>query len=252
MNTRNWKIMITPSRNTQRALCGATLFAAAAACYAGSIQMTPVRVDLSAGTTVAIVTVHNTGTETSVMQVTLNKWLLAGQQYAYKQSRDLVITPVTFRLAPGKQQIVRIGLRGSPPKAIEASYRLLVEEVPPPASLGSTGTRLIVRHDLPVFVAPVNTAKALLDVSVDCAADGARLRLTNTGNVHAQLRNVVLEDSAAKQSLGSWETFDYLLPSAQKSWGLAKVAPASAGKSFLVTALTDQGSFTADVKNTCS
>jgi fimbrial chaperone protein len=252
MSTFNWNIMSTHGSNTKRALCGALLFAAATICSAGSIQMTPVRVDLSAGAKIAIVTVHNTGTETSVMQVTLNKWTSDGQQYAYKQSQELVITPVTFRLAPGKQQIVRIGLRGSPPKTDEGSYRLLVEEVPPPATLASTGTRLIVRHDLPVFVAPFNAAKAQLDIAVDCAADGARLRLTNTGNVHAQLRNVVLEDSAAKQSLGSWETYDYLLPSAQKSWGLAQVAPTTSGKSFVVTALTDQGSFTADVKNTCS
>jgi fimbrial chaperone protein len=233
-------------------ITGALLMAAATACHAGSIQITPVRVDLSTGAKVAIVTVHNTGTETSVMQVTLNKWSLAGQQYAYKQSHDLVITPVTFRLAPGKQQIVRIGLHGNPPNAIESSYRLMVEEVPRPATPKSTGTQLIVRHDLPVFVAPVLTAKALIDVSVDCAADGARLRLTNTGNVHAQLHNVVLEDSAANQNLGKWETFDYLLPTAQISWGLSKVAPASAGKSFLVTTLTDQGSFSANVKNTCS
>jgi fimbrial chaperone protein len=245
-------IMTAHILKIKRALPGLMLFVAATTCQAGSIQMTPVRINLSAGAKVAVLTVRNTGTEQSVMQVTLNKWTLDGQQYAYKQSQELVITPVTFRLAPGKQQIVRIGLRGSPPASNEASYRLLVEEVPPPASASVTGTRLVVRHDLPVFVAPINVSKASLDVSIDCAADGARLRLTNIGNVHAQLRNVVLEGTPDKTNLGSWETFDYLLPEAQKSWGLAQIAPASAGKSFHVTTLTDQGSFTADVKNTCS
>ena len=244
--------MTTLSLNVKRALPGLMLFIVAATCQAGSVQLTPVRINLSDGAKVAVLTVRNTGTERSVMQVTLNKWTLDGQQYAYKQSQDLVITPVTFNVAPGKQQIVRIGLRGNPPANKEASYRLLVEEVPPPASPGVTGARLVVRHDLPVFVAPVDAAEASLEVTVDCAADGAMLRLTNIGNVHAQLRNVVLEGIPAKDVLGRWETFDYLLPDAQKSWGLAKIAPAAAGKSFVVTALTDQGSFMADVKNTCT
>lgn len=239
------------SRNIKRALPGFMLFVAAATCQAGSIQLTPVRINLSAAAKVAVLTVRNTGAEESVMQVTLNKWTLDGQRYAYRQSQELVVTPATFRLAPGGQQIVRIGLRGSPPVDQEASYRLLVEEVPPPLSSAVTQAQLVVRHDLPIFVAPTKSAKAALDVSVECGSDGAKLRLTNIGNVHAQLRNIVLESLPARNELGRWDTFDYLLPNAQKSWVLAQVAPATAGKNFMVTALTDQGSFAVDVKNIC-
>ena len=94
-------------------------------------------------------------------------------------------------------------------------------------------------------------AKAALDVTMDCAADGARLRVKNVGNVHAQLRSVSLEASGDKAALGRWETFDYLLPEARKDWRLADVAAAAAGKSFKLTAATDQGEFTSDVKNNC-
>lgn len=238
--------------NVKSALPCLLLLLAAAGCQAGSIQLTPVRINLSAASKVAVLTVKNTGTEESVMQVTLNKWTLDGQRYAYAQSQELIVTPVTFRLAPGKQQIVRIGLRGSPPADKESSYRLLVEEVPPPPSPDVTQTRLVVRHDLPVFVAPIQAGKPALDVSVECMTDGATLRLTNIGNVHAQLLKVVLEDIPAKQVLGRWDTFSYLLPDAQVSQKLSQIAPATVGKNFLVTALTDQGSFAADVKNICT
>jgi fimbrial chaperone protein len=235
----------------KRTLLSLALLACAAASQAGSIELSPVRVNLGAATKMAVLTVRNTGAEESVMQVTLNKWTLNGQSYAYAQSQELVVTPATFKLAPGGQQIVRIGLRNAPPATREAAYRLLVEEVPPPPTPGVTQTRLVVRHDLPVFVAPTQAAKAALDVTMECAADGARLRLKNVGNVHAQLRSVALEASGDKAALGRWEAFDYLLPDARKDWRLADVAAAAAGKSFKLTAATDQGDFTSDVSNSC-
>ena len=88
-------------------------------------------------------------------------------------------------------------------------------------------------------------------MSVECAPGGGNLHVTNIGNVHAQLRNVVFESSPDKQVLAGWDTADYLLPTAQIRWDLTKLAPAAAGKSFKVTALTDQGSFSADLTNSC-
>lgn len=224
---------------------------AAGIARAGSIQLTPVRVNLSDATKVAVLTVRNTGSEKSVMQVTLKKWTLEGGINTYQLSQDLVITPVTFRLAPGAQQIVRIGLRNTAAPVNEGAYRMLVEEVPAPLSSAVTQTRLVVRHDLPVFIAPAGPANAGLDFSVECASGAGNLHVTNIGNVHAQLRNVVLEADSGKRVLASWDTADYLLPTAQKRWDLARLAPEAAGKPFKVTALTDQGSFSAEVPNSC-
>lgn len=234
-----------------RALSGLLLTAVALSSHAGSIELSPVRVNLSNKAKVAVLTVRNTGTEESVMQVTLNKWALNGQGYAYAQSQELVVTPVTFRLAAGAQQIVRVGLREGAPLRTEAAYRLLIEEVPPPPSGDVTQMRMVIRHDLPVFVAPTAPVKAALDIVSDCAADGSWLRMTNIGNVHAQLLKVTLSDKSTDPVLASWDVSDYLLPQAQKSWLLTQVAPKSVGKNFLVTALTDQGSFTGNVKTQC-
>jgi fimbrial chaperone protein len=235
----------------QRTASGFLLAAVAFSCQAGSIELSPVRASLSNKAKVAVLTVRNTGTEESVMQVTLNKWTLDGKGYAYAQSQELVVTPVTFRLAAGAQQIVRVGLRDAAPLRTEAAYRLLVEEVPPPPSADVTQMRMVIRHDLPVFVAPIAPAKAVLDIAMDCAADGSRLRMTNMGNVHAQLLKITLSDTSSAPVLAQWEASDYLLPQAQKSWLLTQVAPKSVGKNFLVTALTDQGSFTGNVKTQC-
>lgn len=247
--------MNTPMKTMKRVLACLPLLSATVPidCLAGSIQLTPVQINLSSGAKIAVLTVQNTGDEESVMQVTLKKWSLDGQHYVYEQSQDLVVTPATFRLAGGKQQIIRIGLRGNPSMERESSYRLLVEEVPPPPSSDVTQMRFAVRHDLPVFVIPDQGVRAVpvLEVAIDCAADVPRLRLTNVGNVHAKLRNVVLEDASVKKEVGRWQAVDYLLPDAQKSWDLPNIAPNAIGKSFNVIMDTEQGSFNTAVANTC-
>ena len=239
--------------NLTRGLFALGVLGASCAALAGSIQVSPVRVDLSSAAKVAVLTVRNTGADESVMQVTLNKWTLDGAAYAYRSSQELVVTPATFRLAPGKQQIVRIGMSGTAPAENEGAYRLLVEEVPPPPSPAYTQTRLVVRHDLPVFVAPAKPAHAALDVALECSKAGgaAQLRVASVGNVHALLRNVVLETAQDKRVLGRWDAFDYLLPGSQKRWELAKVAPGAVGKGFVLTAETDQGAFSANVASAC-
>jgi fimbrial chaperone protein len=225
------RILIPICKRVLSPLFALTVLAPGAA-QAGSIQLTPVRVNLSDAAKVAVLTVRNTGSEKSVMQVTLKKWELDGGIDTYQQSQDLVITPVTFRLAPGAQQIVRVGLRNSSAQANEGAYRMLVEEVPAPLSSTVTQTRLVVRHDLPDFIAPAGPVNASLDISVECATGGGNLHVTNIGNVHAQLRNVVFESNPGKQVLAGWDTADYLLPTAQIRWDLTKLAPAAYGKPF--------------------
>jgi fimbrial chaperone protein len=234
-----------------KAIFAGLLLCSATTAWAGSIEITPVRISLSDASKAGVLTVRNTGASESVVQVTLNKWTLNGQDYAYAQSQELVITPVTFRLAPGGQQIVRVGLRGGAPANNELAYRLLVEEVPPPLTPGVTGALLVVRHDLPVFVAPRDKAKITLHMDQHCQASGAQLHIANTGNLHNQLRSVALTDPDTKKELAHWEAFDYLLPTAEKTWMLAQVAPAAVGKKFVITLLTDQGAFTADATQPC-
>jgi fimbrial chaperone protein len=221
---------------------------------AGSIQLTPVSLKLSPKTNIAVLTVKNTGTEESVMQVSLNKWTLQKGQYQYEETQDLVITPATFRLAPGGKQIVRVGLRNQKNLNEEIAYRMLVEEVPKPSSVSYPQMQLVVRHDLPVFVAP-NEVKAVLDISLDCKSNSPNLRVTNIGNIHSQIKQISIKDSAKKQELGKWSSAEYLLVGAQKSWDVKAQLGAKNvtldQKTYAITALTDVGSFTANVANTC-
>ena len=218
---------------------------------ASSIEISPVRVDLSAKARVGVLTVHNSGEDETVMQVSLIHWPASDEAYAFEPADDLLVTPTTFRLAGGAQQIVRVGLRGPVPAQTEVAYRLIIEEVPALQEQETTRMRLVVRHDLPVFVAPDAADQHRVEMAIDCGPDGAGLQIRNAGNSHLKVLRMALTELVTSKAEGDWKTFEYLLPGAEKRWPLSKVAPAANAMAYVATAYTEQGIFPANVQNPC-
>jgi fimbrial chaperone protein len=227
--------------------------ALASACnvFAGSIEISPVKADLSERARVAVLTVRNTGEDETVMQVSLIRWPASDAMYAFEPSNDLLVTPATFRLKSGAQQIVRVGLRGAVPQQTEMAYRLIIEEVPILQEQDTTSMRLVVRHDLPVFVAPAAAPQRKLDMLIDCSPDGAGLHLRNLGNTHLKVLRVALREIGTGELQGDWKTFEYLLPRGETWWLLSAVAPDAKAPTYTATVYTEQGAFPADVQNQC-
>jgi fimbrial chaperone protein len=218
---------------------------------ASSIEISPVRVDLSAKAHVGVLTVHNAGEDETVMQVSLIRWPASDAVYAFEPATDLLVTPTTFRLAGGAQQIVRVGLRGAVPAQTEAAYRLIIEEVPALQEQDTTRMRLVVRHDLPVFVAPAAPDLHQVRMAIDCGPNGADLQLRNSGNSHLKVLRIALLEPATGKAQGDWKTFEYLLAGAEKRWLMATVAPDAKASAYVATAYTEQGTFSVDVQNPC-
>lgn len=218
---------------------------------ASSIEISPVRVDLSAGIRVGALTVHNTGEDETVMQVSLNSWPLSDAINTIEPTNELLITPTTFRLAGGAVQIVRVGLRGEAPLQTEAAYRLIIEEVPAMQELGSTRMRLLVRHDLPVFVASVAPSLHKVQIDIDCPSNGASLHMRNLGNSHLKVLRVALLEPATGTTQGDWNTFEYLLSGDETWWLLSSVAPNAKALAYTATVYTEQGALLANVQNQC-
>jgi fimbrial chaperone protein len=218
---------------------------------AGSIEISPVMAELSERARVAVLTVRNTAEDETVMQVSLIRWPSSDAMYAFESSTDLLVTPSTFRLRGGAQQIVRVGLRGDVPTQTEVAYRLIIEEVPILQEQDTTRMRLVVRHDLPVFVAPAAAVRRQIDMVIDCAPEGAGLHLRNLGNTHLKVLRMALKEPASGITQGDWKTFEYLLPRGETWWRLSKVAPQAHAQAYTATAYTEQGAFPMDVQNQC-
>ena len=47
-----------------------------------------------------------------------------------KETKDLTVTPVMFKIAPGKSQLVRIAIKNKMYSVMEDGYRVSVKELP--------------------------------------------------------------------------------------------------------------------------
>jgi fimbrial chaperone protein len=141
--------MIHTMRNLKRGFGAAAVFFVilgfSFSATAASLTVSPIRVVLDGKNHCAVVTLRNTGQEARVVQVELLRWTQEAERDVYTPTRDLLVNPPVFTLAPGQSQLIRVGLNRSPDAAQELAYRLYIQEVPPPSRPGFTGLQMALR-----------------------------------------------------------------------------------------------------------
>ena len=214
---------------------------------AGSFQVNPVRLDLSSKATTAALSVRNTGTEPVVVQINVDGWTQDDGKDVYNPTREVLVTPTVVTIPPSAERIIRLGLRRAADPKLELSYRLFLQEVPPPPKPGFQGLIVALRVGLPVFVQPAQaeaaprvawSAKALPDNKLEITA-------ANEGNGHLQLSEFALS-AGGNDAVGSHTGLTYVLPGQRRSWIVPLSAPLSAAR-LQLKAVTDAGNLQAEV-----
>ena len=244
--------MFMPSPNLAKRLCLAFVLAAPLAAMAASLGISPVRVELSPATPTAALTLRNGGDEPTVVQVRAVAWSQNGGEDVYEPTNEVIVSPPIFTVAAKGAQVVRVGLRRAPDARRELSYRIFLQEVPGPPQPGVTGVQMALRIGLPVFVKPVQPAKATLNWRIGREAGGAlRVVAANPGEMHVQVIGFkLLGPSAAPDAppLASHESGGYLLPSQSREWRIEPRPGLPVDTTRLrVLAHTDAGELSADV-----
>lgn len=216
---------------------------------AGTFQVTPVRVELSAHQSTTALTVSNNGGDPVVIQLQISAWAQENGNDQYSSTDDLIATPPIFTIQPGANQIVRIGMRRQPDANTELSYRLYMQEVPPAPAPGFRGLQMALRIGIPVFVQSTNKATPDLAWTVaKIARDQLRVVLKNQGKAHLQVTDFSLNLPGQDKPLAVQQVSSYLLPMQEHAWTLP-IDPAQPVKVQAVhaTAFTDAGKLEADV-----
>jgi fimbrial chaperone protein len=239
---------VTPRRSTPWIVLALSLVAAEAP--AGSFQVNPIRVDMTKGATTAAITVRNDGDDAIVVQSSVVAWTQENGQEIYSPTSDALVTPPIMTVAPGGEQIVRVGLRRGADPQRELAYRLYLQEVPPPPKPGFTGLQVALRVGLPVFVAPAASGIRRLEWSAQVRPDGAIvLTAQNTGNAHVQVTDFELRVPDASEPVAHESSLAYVLAGQRRQWTLS--APADRVKSareLRLKAFTDAGEIDTAVK----
>jgi fimbrial chaperone protein len=238
-------------RTARRLLGGALLLAAIGPAFAGSIAVNPIRVNLSATQTTSPLVVRNSGAEPSVVQLQIVTWSQQDGKDVLVPSRALLATPPIFTVPAGGSQTVRVGLRQRTDANIEGSYRLILQEVPPPPKPEFRGLQVALRLSVPVFVAPAAAPTTTLawQANVTTTPDSHALRIAslNTGNAHVQVLGFKLFSGGVELPLASPAESAYLLPGQRREWNLRLTSAPPAGGDIRIEARTDAGDMQASV-----
>ena len=131
-------------------------------------------------------------------------------------TRDLVVSPPIFTVAPGAQQLIRVGFRNRVPGA---AYRIIVEEIPGPRASG-TGIAVSLRLDLPLYLVARRGAAPALSWAARRGPDGALIvEGRNGGDLHAQILGIEARDSSGRV-VGRTQAMGVVLPSSSRTWTL--------------------------------
>ena len=204
---------------------------------AASIEVAPVSHDLPAGQTMLSMTVSNRSDAEVQLQVRAFVWSQQDGQDQLIPAAELLIAPAIFSVAPGRGQVLRVRV---PPAAAgrEASYRLLIDELPDAGSAGEV--RMALRLSVPVFAHGLAAGAPALNARFDPAR--RVVTLVNTGASRARVHELALVTPGGERVVARPSSGPYVLAGAQREWTVAVDArPLQAGGAWSVVALTDGG-----------
>lgn len=205
----------------------------------GSIQISPLRLELSDTHSTSILIVKNRANTPSLVQLELSAWSQQNNEEILEPSRDILISPPVFTIAANSEQIIRVVMRRKADRGKELTYRLFLREVEDKSQISKAGEiKVLLNISIPIFVQPMVKAqpKLLWRASVD-SAKKIQLKLINEGNQHIQIKSFQL--GSGDQHLNQ-TSMRYVLPSSTIEWTLdAKDLPLYSP--LTLQAVTDNG-----------
>ena len=177
------------------------------------------RVDLSAQKHTAAITVSNSSDHPASILIETEAWSQLKGRDVYGPSRELIVSPAAFTIAPMGRQIVRVALRRRAEASDELSYRISLHErsLQP---LQSSAAEVALRIGLPVFVEP-KTGKAAPIMAWKVSrmhGDMLKVGLQNQGNAHVLIFDFSLYAPAGGQSIAGEAASSYVLAGQSREW----------------------------------
>lgn len=211
---------------------------------AANWEVDPVRVVLSKQQQTSAITLKNTSDQPTTIQIQVVAWSQSSGQDVYVPSRELLVSPPIVTIPAKSEQIIRAALRRPADASKELSYRINLQELPPPPAPDFKGVQVAMRVGLPVFVEPLK-GKAAANMVWDLQRlpdNQLKLTLQNKGNAHVQVTDFSLYLPGSTQVIASESGSSYIMAGQSHSWLLKPVSTEKiAGSRLQLKAFTDAG-----------
>ena len=212
------------------ALTAALALGAYAPAHAGSLQVEPVLVDVTAPGAASTVTLRNEGAAPIDAQIRVFRWSLVDGQEKLEPTDDVVASPPSVTLTPKGQYITRIVRVSKQPVVGEESYRLLVDQLPDLSQQKNGAVNLLVRYSIPVFFGASNKKNPTVAWSVAVKGDKVTLMAHNNGDRRLRISALTLRDASGHNISFGAGLAGYALGQSTKTWtvpGRGFAGPAS-------------------------
>jgi fimbrial chaperone protein len=193
-------------------------FLAGGTARAQSLLVIPVNLQIEPGQRATTLTVTNQGASETSIQIRAYAWNQQGGDDQLTTSDAVIVSPPLASIAPGATQVVRLILR-QPPQGREATYRIILDQIPPPASPGVI--RLVIRMSIPIFAQTTTRAVPHVQFHIERDAGSAFLVALNDGGRHEVIRNAVLWTSDGRKLSTESNASPYILAGATRRWPIA-------------------------------
>jgi len=200
------------------------------------LEIAPVSITFMPEQRTASMTVTNRSNAPVVIQVRPFLWRENDGASTLTDTAALGVSPPFAEIAPGQAQSIRLVLRTSP-GATEETYRLLIDQLPPP---NTPGVRVALRISLPVFIQPTALASAALVWQVVSGRSGSELQVRNRGNRHVTVISAQMQQPGGGQVAIRTSAHPYVLPGATSQWPIG-AARLPTGGAVRLTVTTDAG-----------
>ncbi len=191
------------------------------------LSVVPVSFELQPGQMTAVLDIQNDTDREADFQVRPYAWGQPGGADQLSPTDALMASPPLGRVSVGAGQVVRLVLR-RPAQGEEASYRILLDQVPPPPQPGVVGFAL--RLSIPVFAEPSGHVAPHVRWSVQSAGGVSYLVAVNDGGRHDTFRDMTLTAADGRPLALEQNVSPYVLAGATRRWRiLTSFAPSREG-----------------------
>jgi fimbrial chaperone protein len=190
---------------------------AASGAKAQALTVEPVSIRLEPGQMASTLTVTNQGDTDTAFQIRGFTWSQQGDEDKLDPTDELLVSPPIGSIAAGASQVVRVVLR-HPPQDREATYRILFDQIPPPAEAGTV--RFALRLSIPIFALPTTRVAPHLQWRIVRDKDAAYLVGLNDGNAHERVREIALATPNGVTIKADANQLPYILAGATRRWRL--------------------------------
>lgn len=189
---------------------------------AQSLSVLPVNIFVSPGRNATSMTITNSGENKTVVQIRPYEWNQKDGTDQLADTNEVVLSPPLVTLAPGASQVVRLILR-HPPKNQEVTYRILVDQIPPPETVGTIN--FVLRLSIPIFAIPPVRCVAKVQFRVERDGDQLYVIAANTGTLHEAVRDLDLTTPEGRKLKIETTPLSYLLPGVTRRWHIVAQDP---------------------------